>query len=149
MNRYRFYEILQAYKNGEDISGYVPKNPAEAQLINNLLENSSGSKFINIAEFDNRTEEAGYQVGGSTTPGTGQAILDAFNAGIRLVRIEDYTVGEYNPGKKYMNVIGVMDCDTTCISPFYNFVIAICADINVDGDVVIEDPTLKYYIYTK
>lgn len=149
MNKSRFYEILQAYKNGEDVSSYIPKNPAEAQLLANIKTASSKEgEFFNIAQFDNKTEEAGYAVGGSTTAGTGQAILDAFNAGIRLVRIEDVDIS-YEKGAKYMNVATVMDCDKDCNSPFFNFVIVVCIDVNVTEDVVIEGPTFKYYIYTK
>lgn len=43
MNRYRFYEILQANKNGEDLSQFVPNNPAEAQLLASLKSGAGDS----------------------------------------------------------------------------------------------------------
>lgn len=42
MNKTRFYEILQANKNGEDLSKFIPTNPAEAALLANLTGGSGG-----------------------------------------------------------------------------------------------------------
>lgn len=43
MNRYRFYQIIQAHKKGEDLSSFVPKNAPEAELIAALQGGSGGS----------------------------------------------------------------------------------------------------------
>ena len=43
MNRTRFYEIIVAHEKGEDLSQFVPKNPAEAALIANLQGGSGSS----------------------------------------------------------------------------------------------------------
>lgn len=43
MNRTRFYEILQAHKRGEDLSLFVPTNPAEAALIADLQGGGSSN----------------------------------------------------------------------------------------------------------
>ena len=43
MNRTRFYEIIKAHQNGEDLSQFVPKNPAEAALIANLQGGAGSS----------------------------------------------------------------------------------------------------------
>jgi hypothetical protein len=44
MNRYRFYEILQAHKRGEDLSVFTPKNAPEAALLADL----QGGKQSNV-----------------------------------------------------------------------------------------------------
>ena len=43
MNKTRFYEILQALKNGEDLNSLAPTNAAEAELIANIQIASGGS----------------------------------------------------------------------------------------------------------
>lgn len=42
-NRYRFYEIKQAHKNGEDLSKFVPKNKPEEELIAKLQGGAGSS----------------------------------------------------------------------------------------------------------
>lgn len=42
-NRYRFYEIIQAHKNGEDLSQFTPKNKPEEDLIAELTGAAGGS----------------------------------------------------------------------------------------------------------
>ena len=48
MNRYRFYEIIQAHKKGEDLSKFVPKNKPEADLIN-VLQGGGGSVDVTVS----------------------------------------------------------------------------------------------------
>ena len=43
MNKSRFYEILQAYKRGEDLSQFIPTNAPEAELIASLTGSTGGS----------------------------------------------------------------------------------------------------------
>ena len=56
MNRYRFYEILQANKNGEDLSQFVPTNAAEAELIANLGGGSNGGVSPFRKFFDGKAD---------------------------------------------------------------------------------------------
>lgn len=42
-SRYRFYEIIQAHKNGEDLTQFVPKNKPEEELIAKLTGGTGGS----------------------------------------------------------------------------------------------------------
>lgn len=101
MNRTRFYEIIKAHKNGEDISSYVPKNAAEAQLLASLTggsgSSSGGVEMFNIAELDN------------TAVGSGQAILDAYNAGMKLVSITNGTNDTNGPTTTVAEVIAIHD----------------------------------------
>ena len=41
-SRYRFYEIIQAHKNGEDLTQFVPKNKPEEELIAKLQGGAGG-----------------------------------------------------------------------------------------------------------
>lgn len=43
MKGHRFYEILEAHKKGEDLSVFVPTNPAEADLLADLSGGTGGS----------------------------------------------------------------------------------------------------------
>lgn len=43
-NKYRFYEIMQAAENGEDLSQFVPKNAPEAVLLADLLTIANGGE---------------------------------------------------------------------------------------------------------
>ena len=45
-NRYRFYEIMQAHKNGEDLSQFTPKNKPEEDLIAKLKGGNGGAEYI-------------------------------------------------------------------------------------------------------
>ena len=51
MNRTRFYEILKAHEKGEDLSQFVPKNPAEAALIANLQGGTGSSGGSGMPDF--------------------------------------------------------------------------------------------------
>jgi hypothetical protein len=43
MKGHRFYEILEAHRKGEDLSVFIPTNPAEAELLANLAGGTGGS----------------------------------------------------------------------------------------------------------
>lgn len=51
-NRYRFYEIIQAHKNGEDLSQFTPKNKPEEDLIAELTGSSENGGDFNDWTMD-------------------------------------------------------------------------------------------------
>lgn len=59
MNRYRFYQIIQAHKNGEDLSVFVPKNAPEAELIAALQGGGSDGGTVKSL-FDNTKKTTNY-----------------------------------------------------------------------------------------
>lgn len=52
MNRYRFYEIIQAAERGEDLSKFIPANAPEAALLADLLtvSDDGGGESVKIAK---------------------------------------------------------------------------------------------------
>ena len=92
MNKTRFYEILKAYKNEEDLSQFIPTNNAEAQLLANLIvgsgsgstggEPSGGSvETFNVADVPTESGSGG-----------AQQIADALAAGKKFI----YYTNVYN-----------------------------------------------------
>lgn len=41
-HRYNFYQIKKTYENGDNVRVIIPRNPAEASIISNMLGGSSG-----------------------------------------------------------------------------------------------------------
>lgn len=150
MNRTRFYEIIKAFKNGEDISSYVPKNAAEAQLLASLTGGGSGGsggssggvEMFNIAELD------------PDTAGSGQAILDAYNAGMKLVRIVNGENSTGNPCTTVEHVISVHNDDARDVAGSnYNShgVFVLCAGFDTSASSgkfsVVSLPSGKLSVY--
>ena len=69
-SRYRFYEIMQAHKNGEDLSQFTPKNKPEEELIAQLqggAGSSGGSGMPDIVLNNPNLSDIYYGMTGNNT----------------------------------------------------------------------------------
>lgn len=60
MKGHRFYEILEAHRKGEDLSVFVPTNPAEAELLANLAGGTGGGSAMPPYKLNNAESKVYY-----------------------------------------------------------------------------------------
>lgn len=118
MNRYRFYEIIQAAERGEDLSKFVPANAPEAALLADLLtvsDDGSGEpvKLVQPEVIDTTvavpTSGTLQQIYFNINLSEEEVVEIINNANLAFVDNDDYAGTVYGDNALLYKIVGTVD----------------------------------------